>query len=436
MGQEIEELVDESFTLTKEMKAQGYEIEWRWINEVWEGTKIGSDIYVNIRPLPNQMKSLDNPSKCKLPYTGVYRQQSLVSLMKPHQYFYDILFYRLEMSIARSKDKAMVMDVAQIPRSMGIDTQKWLYYLDTLGIAFINSFEEGTGANAGRTSQFNQFQAIDMSMARIVDQYILMLNKIEDMIGEISGVSRQRQGEISTSELVGNVERSVVQSANITEHLFYTHGEVKRRVLTNLIDISKNAWLEGKKAQYVLDDMTKVFFNLEPTEYAEANYGIFISNSSRDQQNIEFMKDIADVIESNSMADIKAKLQVADDHAQQKAMQIEQERTKQVQMQVEDKQKDRDVQTDNNIRDNETKLIIAEKQMQNQEEAEEPVEDKSQEINNKFSIDKEKNQITREKELLAHQRDKERIANEKKKNEEELKIKAKAAAMKPKTPKK
>ncbi len=440
-GVEQTELVDESFKLTKALKAQGYKIDWKWINEVWEGTKIGSDVFVNVRPLPNQNKSLDNPSKCKLPYTGVYRHQSLVSLMKSHQYFYDILFYRLEMSLARSKDKAMVMDVAQIPRSMGIDTQKWLYYLDTLGIAFINSFEEGTGANAGRTSQFNQFQSIDMSMARIIDQYIMLMSKIEDMVGEISGVSRQRQGEISSSELVGNVERSVVQSSNITEHLFFTHNEVKRRVLTNLLEVSKSAWMEGKKAQYVLDDMTRVFFSIEPAEYAEANYGIFISNSSKDQQILDTVKqlaqsalqagsitfrDIADVLQSTSISDVVVKLEKADEAMHQRNMQIEQEKTKQVEMNIDDKQKDRDVMTDNNIRDNEVKLEIAHIGKQ-----EALPEDKTQETNNKFMIDKEKNQISREKNMLDHSVKKEQVKNDDKNTQKELEIKKIAARKKP-----
>jgi len=443
-GEEVEELVDENFKLTKALKALGYSIEWKWINEVWEGTKIGSDIYVNVRPLPNQNKSLDNPSRCKLPYTGVYRHQSMVALMRPHQYFYDILFYRLEMSLARSKDKAMVMDVAQIPRSMGIDTQKWLYYLDTLGIAFINSFEEGTGANAGRTSQFNQFTSIDMSMARIIDQYIMMMSKIEDMVGEISGVSRQRQGEISTSELVGNVERSVVQSSNITEHLFFTHNEVKRRVLTNLLEVSKMAWMEGKKAQYVLDDMTRTFFSIEPAEYAEANYGIFISNSSKDEQILKTMqglaqqalqsgsvtfKDVAEILQSTSIVDITTKLEVASEQAHQRAMQIEQEKTKQVEMQLQDKQADRDVEIENNIRDNETKLIIA------SASNDEGVEDNTAEVNNKFLIEKEKNQLTREKNTMAHQIDKEKLKIDEKAKQEELKIKAIVARKKPTTKK-
>jgi len=442
-GEEVEDLVDESFKLTKELKAQGYKVEWKWINEVWEGTKIGANIYTAIKPMPNQNKSLDNPSKCKLPYTGVYKQQSLVQLMKPHQYFYNILLYRLEMSIARSKDKAMVMDVAQIPRSMGIDTQKWLYYLDTIGIAFINSFEEGTGANAGRTSQFNQFQAIDMSLARVVDQYVMMLNKVEDMVGEISGVSRQRQGEISTSELVGNVERSVVQSSNITEPLFFLHNEVKRRVLTNLLEVSKIAWIEGKKAQYVLDDLTRTFFSIEPSEYAEANYGLFVSNTSKDQQVIESirgmaqaalqagnisLKDIAEVLQSTSIVDITQKLAKADEQAQQRNMQIEQEKTKQVEMQLQDRQADRDVSTENNIRDNETKLTIA--GLKQEETAE---VDNTQEINNKFAIDREKNQISREKNMLDHTINKEKLkidkeAAQKKAENDRIKARSKPKA--------
>lgn len=57
----------------------------------------------------------------------------------------------------------------------------------------------------------------DLTMANTIDQYINLMDKIESMLSEISGVSKQREGSISSNELVGNVERSVVQSAHITE---------------------------------------------------------------------------------------------------------------------------------------------------------------------------------------------------------------------------
>ncbi len=43
-----------------------------------------------------------------------------------------------EKKIKANTGKKMVMDIAQIPRSEGIDLDKWMYMFDNLGIAFIN----------------------------------------------------------------------------------------------------------------------------------------------------------------------------------------------------------------------------------------------------------------------------------------------------------
>ena len=69
-GDEESGIVDETFKLDDEMKQAGYSLEWRWIPEVWHGTKIGDDMFVDIEPMPNQSRSMDNPSEVKLPYIG------------------------------------------------------------------------------------------------------------------------------------------------------------------------------------------------------------------------------------------------------------------------------------------------------------------------------------------------------------------------------
>src|SRR5690606_35741692 len=179
-------------------------------------------------------------------------------LVKHHQYLYNVIMYRMELEIAKAKGKKMVMDLAQIPRSQGMNLEKWMYYFDTLGIAFINSFEEGSGKFEGQVSQFNQFTAVDMSLSQAVGQYISILNKIEEQCETLMGVSRQRQGAISSNETVGGVERAVVQSSHITEPIFYKHNEVKKHVLTHLIKTAKVVYPNNKKINYILDDMSRV----------------------------------------------------------------------------------------------------------------------------------------------------------------------------------
>jgi len=53
---------DEEFQVDETYNVTGNElnVEWRWIIEVWEGYRIGEDLYVGIQPLEYQHISADN----------------------------------------------------------------------------------------------------------------------------------------------------------------------------------------------------------------------------------------------------------------------------------------------------------------------------------------------------------------------------------------
>ena len=294
----------ETYEVDETYKETGMEIsvEWKWIIETWEGYRAGEDLYIGIEPVEYQYVSSDNPNAQRLPYTGVIynntnsRPRSLVSMMKPLQYMYIVLWYRLELAMARDKGKVVNMDITQIPKSMNIDVSKWMHYLSALGVNFINPYEEGwdiPGREGGKPSQFNQITALDLTMANTINQYIMLMDKIESMLSEISGVSKQREGSISSNELVGNVERSVQQSAHITEPWFWTHNQVKRECLNMLLNTAKWAWKDGSKThlQYILDDATRAFLTLSDN-FPYEDFDIFIDDSTKNQQNIEFLRSL------------------------------------------------------------------------------------------------------------------------------------------------
>ena len=88
---------------------------------------------------------------------------------------YIVLWYRLELAIARDKGKVILMDVTQIPKSMGITVDRWMHYLSSVGVSFINPYEEGwsiPGREGGRSAQFNQFQSLDLTMSNVIAEYI------------------------------------------------------------------------------------------------------------------------------------------------------------------------------------------------------------------------------------------------------------------------
>lgn len=361
----VDELqVDESYKVTGEE----LNVEWTWIVEIWEGYRIGEDLYVGIQPVQCQHISADNPNAQKLPYTGVIynntnsQPRSLVSMLKPLQYMYIVLWYRLELAMARDKGKVPVIDVTQIPKSMGLDINKWMHYLSALGVVFINPYEEGENNEynraGGRAATFNQFQALDLTMAPVIDQYINLMTKVEDMASEISGITKQREGAISSSELVGNVERSVIQSANITEPWFWVHNQVKRQALTMLLDTAKEAWRGNKRClHYILDDTTRAFLTLSDQFFYE-DMDVFVDDSTKAQQQIENLRtllqpamqngasllDIAEIITLDNINAIKNRLEEIEQkrmEQQQAAEEAQAEREQQlVQMQNEMKEEE------------------------------------------------------------------------------------------------
>lgn len=370
-------------------------IEQDWIIEVWEGYRCGNDLFFGIQPIEYQHVSLDNPNSQKLPYCGaVYsntnsKPRSLVSILKPLQYMYIVLWYRLELAIARDKGKVVNMDITQIPKSMNITPERWMHYLSSVGVNFINPYEEGwniPSREGGKPASFNQMTALDLTMSNVIAEYIQLMDKIEQLAGTISGITAQREGAVSSSELVGNVERSVVQSSHITEPLFWVHNQCKRRVMNMLLNTAKGAWEESgkQKLSYIFDNGERAFLDITPKFYYE-DMDVFVSDTSKDVENIQKLQQLiqpamqngaslleaAEILTNDNFNILKQKLkdmqtrqeqlaqqqQQAEAEAQQKLQEM-QNQAKQQELMLQEAQMD--LQRYQIDQDNATKIAVAE----------------------------------------------------------------------------
>ena len=274
-------------------KRKGETVETKWVDDIWEATMIGGKILVNARRRDNQVRSVDDPGKTPLSYVGCIKGHttsnpvSLVDLLDNIQMLYNIVVYQIELAMARSGGKAVVYDVSQLPTNVGMDMQQVLYHLKTDGIIPINSKDEGN-----QMQTFNQFQQIDFTLSQSVQQLINLKVMLEEMAGQISGVTKQREGAVGEYEYVGNVQRSVVQSSTITESWFYTHGEVKQRVLQRLCNLMKIAWAGGKKAGMILGDGAYKFLNVMP-DIALQDFGIYVGDSGKDDSMKQVVQQLA-----------------------------------------------------------------------------------------------------------------------------------------------
>lgn len=285
-GEETYNFYPETYVLNE---ALGEEEEIEYINEAWEGTKIGQEIYVNMRPRVVQYNRLSNPSRCHFGIVGsIYnlndgKPYSLVDMMKPYNYLYDVIHDRLNKMMAKNWGKIITLDLAKVPKDWNID--KWLYFAKKNNIAVIDSFKEGNvGASTGKLSgALNNASSgvIDAELGNSIQMYINMLEFIKMEMSEVVGISKQREGQVSNRETVGGVERATLQSSHITEWIFTIHDDVKKRALECFLETAKIALKGGSlKFPYLLSDGSQRIADINGDEFAENDYGLVVDNGN------------------------------------------------------------------------------------------------------------------------------------------------------------
>lgn len=434
-GEEIYNFYPETYVIDTD---KGEEEQIFYINEAWEGTKIGENIYVNMRPRIVQYNRLSNPSRCHFGIVGsIYNLNddkpfSLVDMMKPYNYLYDVIHDRLNKMIARNWGKLVRLDLAKVPK--GWDVEKWIYYAKINGLAVEDSFREGNiGASTGKLAGIlNNASSgvIDAEFGNSIQQMMNLMEFIKMEMSEVAGISKQREGQISNRETVGGVERATIQSSHITEWLFITHEDVKRRVLECFLETAKAAMKgRNKKFQYILPDYSIKSVDIDGDSFAEADYGLVVDNSQGTQQLAQKMEMLAQAALQNqtlsfstimklysscSLAE-KQKLVEQDEKAiqeraaqqQQQQLQINQQ---QIQAQIQQKEAELQQKEKANIRDNETKVLIAQiqaqvkdiendgvKEVEYSQEAKDKLKEQIREFDQKLKLEYEKLNLQKDK---------------------------------------
>jgi hypothetical protein len=443
LGEEEYKIMSEEYVVDEEM---GEEATIYWVNEWWEGTKIGEDIYVNMRPRKIQFNSLNNPSTGHAGIIGqVYNTNqgkavSLIDRCKNYQYMYDVIWDRLNKAISTNYGKIFELDLAKVPENWEID--KWLHFAVVNKIAVVDSFKEGNhGASTGKLagSMQQSGKVMDMETGTYIQQHVQLLEFIKNEMGEIAGVTKQREGAIHQNETASGVERSVNQSSHITEFWFAGHEKVKLRVLSAFLQAAKVA-LKGnnKKVQYILDDQTIEVLNMEGEEFNEAEYGLVATSSSKATELEQALKGhaqaflqnggsfstIMDIYFSPSLSDMRRKIEIAEDDMHQRNSQSQEQQNKIAQQAQADsialQQALIAAEEARNIRDNETRRYVAE--LQASLKAEEG-DDDSNGVDD--TIDKEKLSLDREKMLMDNFNKSRELSNDMSKHKDQMEVEMK-----------
>lgn len=351
-GEEFVTIIDENFPVDK-FKQYGWKVDWYWINEWWQGYKIGADMYKRMEPLPRIGATFNNPSYCLPPIIGtIYsvgggRSVSLMDRIKPYKYLYNVYMRRTELASARNKGVLAELDLAEIPDDW--DEEMVMMFAEANGYMVHDSFKEGKkGIAQGKlvsTIKQRGPVAMNLNSSDIIRANLELARYVKLELGEISGISPQREGQIDNRETYGGVERSVTQSSHITEEWFRVHDLTKLRALELMLETAKYAWRNAtdgtkKKLQYVDDGMITHLFKVDGRVLAETEYGYYVSDGQNDAeliQNIKQLshaalqndkikfKDIFSIHRDTSVSSMIRKLEASEDKAEEREDQIRRE---------------------------------------------------------------------------------------------------------------
>ena len=343
--QEIE--VPEGYVPDKEA---GESVEWVWGVEWWEGWRIdvtfknyseqedsgNGGLYLGIGPTVVQRTRMNNMFRTKGPYNGFRfsdthsRNISLVELGLPYQILYIILHYRLELTIAKSKGKIALMDINTIPDELG--EEKFFYYAEANGFGLINRNQKGVDKT------WNQYQVLDLDLYDHITNLVQIMEQIKGEWDEVLGITRQRKGQVAASETASGVDAARYQSSVISERYFAKFDSFIRIERQGLLDCSKFAYRDGKKALYYSNDERAAIMDIDPETFMDADLNIHIVNSSTDIENMKMMKEqvaafasqgqdplaIAQVVEAHSISRLKRILKDQQAEAMERAQQASQ----------------------------------------------------------------------------------------------------------------
>jgi len=318
----VEEMIlDEDVTSAK---LEGLKITKReWVNEIYETSRIGDNIFCRMRPIPVQRNEMNNFSACKLPYNGRHYSDthseniSVLEMGLPYAIMYMVTNFTLEKTIAKNKGKIALFDVNAIPQKDGWDDEKFLYYADALGYMMLNRNQVGVDKS------WNQYNVLDMSLFDQINQLIELRDSFKRDWDDLLGITAPRKGQAAPNlDGLGVQQNSLFQSSVITDMIFTLFEEFTERELQGFLDYSRFVNVDGVRAIYNEDEFDKQMLEIDPNSYCSAELGLFVRHSAEELQTLQQvraqtqallqnqgkMSTVLEMYRTNNTAELMAKL--------------------------------------------------------------------------------------------------------------------------------
>ena len=302
MGNEQSLLVDEHYKSGTIPTQQS--LEWGWINQWYQGIKIGPDIYhikpyklLNYCPIIGQVFEVKNTEA-----------KSLVDLMKPFQVLYNVCMNQLYKLLEKEVGKVQLMSIRHIPIPKDGDAQDaldiWEMEARNRGVVFVDDSPE----NLKAPSSFNQFTSLDLTRTQEIQSRYTLAQQLKNECWELIGMSRQRMGSVSASESATGTNAAITQSYSQTEPLFVAHEYVLGQLYQSIIDAS--LYVESQKPQstisYITSQGESAFVQVNGSDLKFRDLKVYLTNRPEDQKMFNELRGLSQAVIQNggSLSDI------------------------------------------------------------------------------------------------------------------------------------
>ena len=264
----------------------------KWEKEKYEVWKV-LDFYLDAGPLKENRADLNNESVQKNPYNGIIARsidgevQSIVKEGLPFQRLINVVHFQTEKLINKNKDKVLIMPYGLLNKKGGMDTKSTMYHMDATSMLWIDE----TAPNAQFAAQM--IKSVDMSMGNYIKESFEIIREIKAQYWESIGMNAQRYSDVGQNAGKAVTEQAIIRSAIITYELTRQFDKMIQKDYMGLLDISKLAYINGKKAKYVRTDGSRAYLNMNEdgaAYHSENSYAIMVKDSAELSEGIQAIR--------------------------------------------------------------------------------------------------------------------------------------------------
>lgn len=333
-GQIVKMLVSDTYKLNKE--AGDISIEWDWFPEYYQIWELPGNIYTGMSPLISQQKDIDNLFEPKNCYFGSFYDSlnseptSLSDRLFEFQYYYNVLIRRIDDLIASDKGKKILMNIASVPSSNGLDLKKFQYFFETTPFTWFNNDEEGNVSDAGSVAK-----VLDLTVTSQIKSYMEIAEYLRQQAGASVGITDAVEGNTQAYEAVGNAQQNLVQSSMILEPYFDRHISNITDFYNGIIELTKILYSNSdkEKINFILDDLSIKFLTIDKELLNNNTFGMFVEEDREFNEIKAAMKnisqtalpkgmikmsDVFEILRNNSIVEIQEKIKVSEKDMEQR----------------------------------------------------------------------------------------------------------------------